>query len=655
MTDKSTKDAITSNDVAGAIPEDRVDGVNKNAAKAREFPFTTNFQVGDVITDGSARGVVKQRAWLGRVPMYVIYNGSAKLYIPDNLAKLVKKRSQVIAERTVKSINAKFGKGEVVYCRPFGCVARVLSVAETKNGMCNYKVALFDAQKQKTGEAVCSEGDLVRRAVRGLKSSGLSPELAYYITSNEVGGVLHPRELKQALRLAYSSPATPETRKVISLLSQFDRVVNKGKGSGSADEALQMSRLMKQVIDLAKQSPIRAMKSGTLQELQQDYQKLVAERNALYRARNQATMDGDKKKAQQLQQQMNANEKLLEPLQSALQKIGREREAERRAQLIGDAFAQLGRELANHRATMSMKLTGVARGASDACTTAANVIEKMAQYQSSKRPLPPNLPSPQKLVRMIQRDFPEARVQAALSYLGDKPPALTSAAHALRAESQRLKTQGKSVRAIRASVKRTSPTLLPLIAPLQHAVLMLYRNIISTPERANLGTVPALVGQWNTVSGKLPAEEQSGVRLIVRDLMSAYRSYAKLQIKNAVYFINMALATANKMVGAGDPGSPPRHLRSVRKPMKAVDAKVYLDKNGKLPIGSILKVNGKVYQVERANGFVISGFEYNKPWSADTRLVVDLRNSPATLLSVGNGTVRNGRGGSIIYGRRPAN
>lgn len=495
--------------------------------------------------------------------------------------------------------NAKFAPGDVAYCRAFACNARVMSVGTTKSGICNYKVALYDAKGVPTGEAVCSESDLVRRSVRGLK------------------------------------------------------------------------------------------------------------------------------------------------------------------------------------------LTGLASGASRACDVAATILEKMVQRNKV------DLPLAKKVLRLTQRDFPDARVSVAAAKLNENPPALLSAAKILRAEANRLRAQGKSMKAMRAAVKRAPAEALPMIAPLHSKLLMVYRKFIGSPETASLGSLPALAAQWKAVGNKLPDEEQSGVALIVRDLISAYRSFTKEQTKNVAYFLAMALGTANKMVGGSANVPIPAHLRSVKadqtqvrafhaaldelrelsmkinqlranpvggikkdllkglwtKPdrannilvgagidipgyqqqtrqtialidkiaqrgtgspegvygdllfdnlysvaiekqfvnmlnrifdstgkltvllsqyrqsqrewpvasVKAIDAKEYYEKNKKIPVGSILRVNGKLVQVERANGYVISGYEYKKPQSTNTHVSVDLRNTPATLLSVGNGTFRFARDGNVVFGRRPAN
>lgn len=667
--------------------------------------------------------------------------------------------------------NAKFAPGDVAYCRAFACNARVMSVGTTKSGICNYKVALYDAKGVPTGEAVCSESDLVRRSVRGLK------------------------------------------------------------------------------------------------------------------------------------------------------------------------------------------LTGLASGASRACDVAATILEKMVQRNKV------DLPLAKKVLRLTQRDFPDARVSVAAAKLNENPPALLSAAKILRAEANRLRAQGKSMKAMRAAVKRAPAEALPMIAPLHSKLLMVYRKFIGSPETASLGSLPALAAQWKAVGNKLPDEEQSGVALIVRDLISAYRSFTKEQTKNVAYFLAMALGTANKMVGGSANVPIPAHLRAVKasaqartglimahhpkyartglrvtprnesfinelvqsglmkiegefasltpkgareaerlidsdpdaaafyyrpmrsvkaftaaeealikrgmsnvqkgdldlrdaererdgyirhsvevakqskrttdpqraaelmkqsdtllrraaianeviqrlkrqgmgyKPLrsvkadqtqvrafhaasdelrdltgkihmlradpiggmkrdllkglwtkpkrandilvgagikiptyaqvtkqtiaaidaiaergsgnpkdpygdlllttdydpnlvqrfvselmnitkhinalygllmdyrrfernwpvasvKAIDAKEYYEKNKKIPIGSILRVNGKLVQVDRANGYVISGYEYKKPWSTNTHVAIDLRNSPATLISVGTGTFREGRNGNVVFGRRPAN
>lgn len=268
--------------------------------------------------------------------------------------------------------NAKFAPGDVAYCRTFACNARVMSVGTTKSGICNYKVALYDAKGVRTGEAVCSESDLVRRSVRGLK------------------------------------------------------------------------------------------------------------------------------------------------------------------------------------------LTGLASGASRACDVAATILEKMVQRNKV------DLPLAKKMLRLTQRDFPDARVSVAAAKLNENPPALLSAAKILRAEANRLRAQGKSMKAMRAAVKRAPAEALPMIAPLHSKLLMIYRKFIGSPETASLGSLPALAAQWKAVGNKLPDEEQSGVALIVRDLISAYRSFTKEQTKNVAYFLAMALGTANKMVGGGANVPIPAHLRSVK-------------------------------------------------------------------------------------------
>ena len=268
--------------------------------------------------------------------------------------------------------NAKFAPGDVAYCRAFACNARVLSVGTTKSGICNYKVALYDAKGMPTGEAVCSESDLVRRSVRGLK------------------------------------------------------------------------------------------------------------------------------------------------------------------------------------------LTGLASGASRACDVAATILEKMVQRNKV------DLPLAKKMLRLTQRDFPDARVSVAAAKLNENPPALLSAAKILRAEANRLRAQGKSMKAMRAAVKRAPAEALPMIAPLHSKLLMVYRKFIGSPETASLGSLPALAAQWKAVGNKLPDEEQSGVALIVRDLISAYRSFTKEQMKNVAYFLAMALGTANKMVGGSANVPIPAHLRAVK-------------------------------------------------------------------------------------------
>lgn len=268
--------------------------------------------------------------------------------------------------------NAKFAPGDVAYCRAFACNARVLSVGTTKSGICNYKVALYDAKGMPTGEAVCSESDLVRRSVRGLK------------------------------------------------------------------------------------------------------------------------------------------------------------------------------------------VTGLVNGASRACDVAATILEKMVARNKV------DLPLAKKMLRLTQRDFPDARVSVAAAKLNENPPALLSAAKILRAEANRLRAQGKSMKAMRAAVKRAPAEALPMIAPLHSKLLMVYRKFIGSPETASLGSLPALAAQWKAVGNKLPHEEQSGVDLIVRDLISAYRSFTKEQMKNVAYFLAMALGTANKMVGGSANVPIPAHLRAVK-------------------------------------------------------------------------------------------
>lgn len=205
-----------------------------------------------------------------------------------------------------------------------------------------------------------------------------------------------------------------------------------------------------------------------------------------------------------------------------------------------------------------LKVTGLASGASRACDVAATILEKMVQRNKV------DLPLAKKVLRLTQRDFPDARVSAAAAKLNENPPALSSAAKILRAEANRLRAQGKSIKAMRAAVKRAPAEALPLIAPLHSKLLMIYRRFIGDPEGASLGNLPALAAQWKAAGNKLGEEEQSGAALIVRDLISAYRSFTKEQMKNTAYFLAMALGTANKMVGGSANVPIPAHLRAVK-------------------------------------------------------------------------------------------
>ena len=54
------------------------------------------------------------------------------------------------------------------------------------------------------------------------------------------------------------------------------------------------------------------------------------------------------------------------------------------------------------------------------------------------------------------------------------------------------------------------------------------------------------------------------------------------------------------------------------------------DYDGKIPVGSIIEVNGISITVERHNGFVISGLITDTYQPAN----VDLRNAPATIIKI---------------------
>ena len=408
------KDALTSNDLAGAIPEDFVGAVNKNA---------------------------------------------------------------------------KFAPGDVAYCRAFACNARVMSVGTTKSGICNYKVALYDAKGMPTGEAVCSESDLVRRSVRGLKLTGLA---------------------------SGASRACDVAATILEKMVQRNKV--------DLPLAKKMLRLTQRDFPDARVSVAAAKLNENPPALLSAAKILRAEANRL-RAQGKSI----KLTTTSYSKWYTVVSYQLSPLRTVIDTLKTTNKLD------------------------TSKLGGVIGELNDAARNGTPDV-------NSARP------ALKQAVSMLQGVWRDASGKEMTPEL--KTRLLRTLGQTLNIVSKALRSiepiEGKSMKAMRAAVKRAPAEALPMIAPLHSKLLMVYRKFIGSPETASLGSLPALAAQWKAVGNKLPDEEQSGVDLIVRDLISAYRSFTKEQMKNVAYFLAMALGTANKMVGGSANVPIPAHLRAVK-------------------------------------------------------------------------------------------
>lgn len=606
------KDALTSSDLAGAIPEDFVGAVNKNAAKADDeletVPFNgrdvrlqpgnkrsedvvanrANFAAGDKLllsprsgyglTDAVVEKVGKSnlqfRGWRNTVPILKLSGG---LRIRGNMVSVIKGLSS----------NAKFAPGDVAYCRAFACNARVMSVGTTKSGICNYKVALYDAKGVSTGEAVCSESDLVRRSVRGLKLTGLASGasracdvaatiLEKMVQRNKVDLPLAKKVLRltqrdfpdarvsvAAAKLNENPPALLSAAKI--LRAEANRLRAQGKTVKAQRDEDNASYIAGQIIQASN------FLNGAYADDPADAQK----RNPLLR-----------KAAQQLVRIATEVPPNMKPMLSewvreintAATQSGDERE--RTLSSVQDRMGRVSRPL-RQQGKFPKSMKGIfdnptPQDAAETYKMFLNTWERMTQGMESRGQDPRENAMHWKNVisgdRLYSRVPEAARVYQLLlnaQRASDVPPAfklIKQSLAILRTIVRKLESGSgfRSMKAMRAAVKRAPAEALPLIAPLHSKLLMIYRRFIGDPEGASLGSLPALAAQWKSAGNKLPDEEQSGVALIVRDLISAYRSFTKEQVKNTAYFLAMALGTANKMVGGSANVPIPAHLRAVK-------------------------------------------------------------------------------------------